>query len=81
MWDWIAWPTDDSGYSFDVWSDGSNAMHAQINYMNGKVPNPAPLITQSSGSVLLMLTICSDASPMQASGSGPSMLAAFPVCA
>ncbi|CAK0742592.1 hypothetical protein CVIRNUC_001407 [Coccomyxa viridis] len=36
VWDWIAWPTDDFGYSFDVWSDGSNAMHAQINYMNGK---------------------------------------------
>ena len=46
VWDWIAWPTDDSGYSFDVWSDGSNAMHAQINYMNGKVPYPAPLLTQ-----------------------------------
>ena len=42
VWDWIAWPADDSGYSFDVWSDGSNAMHAQINYMNGKVPHSAP---------------------------------------
>ena len=37
VWDWIAWPSDDSGYSFDVWTDGSNAMHAQIGYMNSKV--------------------------------------------
>ena len=70
VWDWIAWPTDDPGYSFDVWSDGSNAMHAQISYMNGKVPNPAPPLTQLSDVVLLMLTTCSDATPMQASGSG-----------
>ena len=43
VWDWIAWPTDDSGYSFDIWSDGSNAMHAQIGYMNSKVLYSAPL--------------------------------------
>ena len=40
VWDWIAWSTDDSGYSFDVNQDGSNAMRAQINYMNSKVLPP-----------------------------------------
>ena len=47
VWDWIAWPTDDSGYSFSVYQDGSNAMRAQISYMNSKVPpfllSPPPL--------------------------------------
>ena len=50
VWDWIAWPTDDSGYSFDVWSDGSNAMHAQIEHMNGKVRS---LLAYPEGLVML----------------------------
>ena len=38
VWDWIAWPIDDSGYSFSVYQDGSNAMRGQVDYMNSKVP-------------------------------------------
>ncbi len=37
VWEWIAWPIDDSSYSFSVYNDGSNSMRAQINYMNSKV--------------------------------------------
>ena len=37
VWEWIAWPIDDTSYSFSVYNDGSNSMRAQINYMNSKV--------------------------------------------
>ena len=37
VWEWIAWNLDDVSYDFDVSDDGSNGMHAQINYMNSKV--------------------------------------------
>ena len=38
VWEWIAWNSDDSSYSFDTNDDGSNGMRAQINYMRSKVP-------------------------------------------
>lgn len=39
VWEWVAWQIDDTAYDFSVGEDGSNAMWAQINYMNSKVPS------------------------------------------
>jgi hypothetical protein len=37
VWEWIAWQISDPSYDFSVGQDGSDAIYAQIAYMNGKV--------------------------------------------
>ena len=37
VWEWIAWQISDPSYDFSVGQDGSNAIYAQIAYMNSKV--------------------------------------------
>jgi hypothetical protein len=39
LWQWVAWQIDDTSYDFSVGDDGSNAMWAQIDHMNSKVPS------------------------------------------